>query len=1033
MRCRPLLVAVVLVVAAAVPPAAHGAAPLLVVDRDEQTRTPRLLMRLGGTLTGPRRGDPAEIAQRYVRTHLRDLGLTEGDIGSLGGLRRVDLPGGGQQLRWRQYHGGVPALDSELRVAVTAAGEVLSVTGAPRHDLEPALDRPRLTAHEALRAAGAAPAPSVAAGPSGPRRTTRFAGGDEASLVLFEGQLAWRVVFREDSQAVWDVVVDAGSGKPLRRVNRVQQIDVYERHPGQSFEPTEVNLQQQPGWLPANATTMAGSYAHAWADANGNDEAEPGEDVEPGDYGFPPRRFGFCTPFPCTWNSNDPGSWIHNRSQGTVQAFYYVNSFHDWLRDELGFKQGAFEGGDRVQVQTFDGAGLNPQRRNNANMFTPPDGRPPVMQMYLFDTRDVHGGDDAAIVYHEYTHGLTNRLVTDADGWGALTSAQSAAMGEGWSDFFAMDYLVESGYQPDAPGKDGQIDLDEYTGANGRYKTLDCSVAACGGFTYANFGKIAGGPEVHADGEIWGQTLWELRDRLGGFVTRRIVYGALLLAPPEPSFLDMRNAILLADQTLYGAAHHNTIWDVFTRRGMGWFASTNGGWDVRPAASTRARQGGVGALSGRVLDADSGRPIPGATVRVGGHEAFAATAGADGAFALGGLPVGVYEAVRAAAPDGHDPETLADVTVPGGREIRLRRNWAAARSGAGVAAVGGVSVLTRGCRPEQVIDQDPGTGFSVARDGSPPEMVFQLGQAVTVTGFAVDPGNTCGDAAGSTTTRFGIALSADGTTWHEATYRLAATAAHARTALAVGAGAERVRFVRLRLLETANPQAPFVDFSELSVYGNALPAASLAAPAMVQTGQEFTLDAGATQDADGAVLQYVWDFDGDGNVDRVTAGATTAVAYSATGSYRPTVTAVDERGGRGSAAATVAAKPGSGGDAGAPAIRIPRTGRRARVVVRVRCQAACTGTLRLTVNRRTARKLRLGRTRTIGTKRVRLTTAGERRVTIKLSRKATRGIRRARLRTLRASLSAAVVDVRGRSATARRTVSIRVSTRSRRT
>ena len=34
---------------------------------------------------------------------------------------------------------------------------------------------------------------------------------------------------------------------------------------------------------------------------------------------------------------------------------------------------------------------------------------------------------------------------------------------------------------------------------------------AGGGFTYDDFGKIVGGPEVHADGEIWAQTLWDLR------------------------------------------------------------------------------------------------------------------------------------------------------------------------------------------------------------------------------------------------------------------------------------------------------------------------------------------------------------------------------------------------------------------------------------------------------------------------------------------------------------------------------------------
>ena len=55
-------------------------------------------------------------------------------------------------------------------------------------------------------------------------------------------------------------------------------------------------------------------------------------------------------------------------------------------------------------------------------MITPPEldangdpepCRAPQMQMYLFGgpRHDVNGGDDAEIVYHEYTHGLSNRLV----------------------------------------------------------------------------------------------------------------------------------------------------------------------------------------------------------------------------------------------------------------------------------------------------------------------------------------------------------------------------------------------------------------------------------------------------------------------------------------------------------------------------------------------------------------------------------------------------------------------------------------------
>ncbi len=38
--------------------------------------------------------------------------------------------------------------------------------------------------------------------------------------------------------------------------------------------------------------------------------------------------------------------------------------------------------------------------------------------------------------------------------------------------------------------------------------------AGPGGYTYGDFAKVLGGAEEHADGEIWAQTLWELRQRL---------------------------------------------------------------------------------------------------------------------------------------------------------------------------------------------------------------------------------------------------------------------------------------------------------------------------------------------------------------------------------------------------------------------------------------------------------------------------------------------------------------------------------------
>ncbi len=117
---------------------------------------------------------------------------------------------------------------------------------------------------------------------------------------------------------------------------------------------------------------------------------------------------------------------------------------------------GSGKGGDPVLDEPLDGAdtanGLpDGQHIDNANFDTPPDGQSPRMQMYLFHQPFAGypngdpfiasaGSDEADIVYHEYTHGLSHRLVVDANNVPALDSQQGASMGEAWSDWYAADY-----------------------------------------------------------------------------------------------------------------------------------------------------------------------------------------------------------------------------------------------------------------------------------------------------------------------------------------------------------------------------------------------------------------------------------------------------------------------------------------------------------------------------------------------------------------------------------------------------------------
>ena len=55
--------------------------------------------------------------------------------------------------------------------------------------------------------------------------------------------------------------------------------------------------------------------------------------------------------------------------------------------------------------------------------------------------------------------------------------------------------------------------------------------------------------------------------------------------------LDERDSILLADATLRGGRHLNTIWRVFAHRGMGFFAGALDGNDVTPVRTSRATAG----------------------------------------------------------------------------------------------------------------------------------------------------------------------------------------------------------------------------------------------------------------------------------------------------------------------------------------------------------------------------------------------------------------------------------------------------------
>ena len=258
--------------------------------------------------------------------------------------------------------------------------------------------------------------------------------------------------------------------------------------------------------------------------------------------------------------------------------------------------------------------------------------------MYLFARpdafRDVNGGDDAAIVYHEYTHGLSNRLVTDADGAGALNSPQAGAMGEAWSDWYAHGL----------PRRRSARALDTAARRRGRHgrlhrprqhrrsapsrstarsaPTAPPAPAAGAGHRRLHLRRLRPGLRRRRRST---PTARSGRRRCGtcaprwGPQARALVTPGMRL-PPEPTFLE-RATRSCSPTALFEGADAEGSGASSRGRGMGFFAAAAGGDDTARAenfALPPAADAPRGTISGQVTNALGGAGVAGVTVGLAG-------------------------------------------------------------------------------------------------------------------------------------------------------------------------------------------------------------------------------------------------------------------------------------------------------------------------------------------------------------------------------------------------------------------------------
>ena len=442
----------------------------------------------------------------------------------------------------------------------------------------------------------------------------------------------------------------------------------------------------------------------------------------------------YTTPFTDAWNNSgcDPAQ-LHpggNDIDATVTNLFVAhNRMHDYAY-YLGFTEdnynlqasnfgrGGVDGDQEVgnaQAGALTGGQPSYLGRDNANQITLQDGVPGITNQYLFQpiagafySPCVDGGLDMGIVGHEYTHAISNRMVGGPDE--GLTSEQGGAMGESWSDLVAGEYMFSHGY---ANGGNPWA-VGVYATGNKSVAIRDYAINN-NPLNYSDYGFDSTGNEVHADGEIWNGTQWEVRQALvkkwnrqfpytdtalqlrcaQATATRtplpagqcpgnrrwvQLVFDSFLLQQGATSMLDARDAMLAADRMRFGGQDLDVMWKAFARRGMGQGASTPNAdsGDTEPSfASPRERNGTVTFRSNR-----SGRFF------VGHYEARATpvadTSDKGKVKTTARLVPGRYEMVFVSRAGGFKRFQLA--VEPGAQTVRVHapRNLAAKRNGARV-------------------------------------------------------------------------------------------------------------------------------------------------------------------------------------------------------------------------------------------------------------------------------------------------------------------------------------------------------------
>jgi hypothetical protein len=443
-------------------------------------------------------------------------------------LRVLDVRHGldSSHIRLQQTYQGIPVYDGYISIHLDRSRQIQVLHNRYRPLLQIDTDQPALSSQEALQRAKEA----VDFQDPPDWRESRGTETPPVLVILLydntRGRLAWQVMLQDDSPvADWEVLIDAETGEMIKRYNRLV------RDQAEVFDPSP---RQQSGWSARRhwvwpgpelkEVTLQGLDGSGWLRGDYVDVTQP-EGYLPAAAHDPSGEFIFDPDDP---RFEEVMVYYHlDTTQRYIQSLGYSdrNEPPNGIRDRVTFASAHWYQEDQSFYSVADDA-------------------------LHFGDGGINDGEDAEIIVHEYGHALQHDQVVC---WGG---GEMDAIGEGFGDYLAASRFADVGDDPAC--------VAEWDGLGYASESQSCLRRVDHDRHYPE--DITG--NRYHDGEIWSRVLWDLRGELGARVADTLALESHFYLPCDATMVDAAQALLDADDNIYGGAHRRVIERAILNRGL---------------------------------------------------------------------------------------------------------------------------------------------------------------------------------------------------------------------------------------------------------------------------------------------------------------------------------------------------------------------------------------------------------------------------------------------------------------------------------